>query len=658
MASSDIYVKKTKIVEITGGKIDFEIMARVINLWTTPDRANSTEGGAIHMILLDKDLGRIHATIRKDLIPVFEDLIREGCAYVFGRFMVAKNGGSYRTTPHKYKLNFMRRTMVFKLTTLEIPMNHFDFVPFQEILSATNEDQLIDIIGHVVEKNDMKETEKNGKISKLMDAVLEDLEGNRLHCTLWDDFAVKMQQFFDTHDPSLPVVMIIQMCKLKKYLGVMGVSNSFYGSKLFLNAQIPEVTSYIERMDVANVELTQVVSQMSGPMVLSVADDLLQTPRMTIEDLIDSTKKCYGAVLAWTCEFDTDAGWFYQACTKCASRIDFMGGQLYCGKCKMPRTAVPKFRVHLQVIDDTGSITFVMFDRVVFQFLGRTAQDLLDAMNDEHTYPPELNVFVNKRMLFKVEVTDANLYRNWRGYTVKKLSDDDDIIKRFAALHGIYVGCDDDVANNSNFGGGLGDDISLGAFEGGDSTCNEVVVPSDGLNTPTSNRVEKKTSNVDGIAASATKKTSSIVEEHTEADPDSISPAKHVRQRCEIDAATEAIMVGVKTIPSKSIAGNPTIVDGVGVSATKKLVYAAGEQADPGTCHISPTKSIGKRPASVEGCEGGIGKEAKAVRTTRKKASNVDGIAASATKKPAITAGDVDTPKEVKMASVKIEGSK
>jgi hypothetical protein len=48
-------------------------------------------------------------------------------------------------------------------------------------------------------------------------------------------------------------------------------------------------------------------------------------------------------------------------------------------------------------------------------------------------------VFVNKRILFKVEVTDANLYRNWRSYTVKKLSDDDDIIKRFAALHGIYV---------------------------------------------------------------------------------------------------------------------------------------------------------------------------------------------------------------------------
>jgi hypothetical protein len=48
-------------------------------------------------------------------------------------------------------------------------------------------------------------------------------------------------------------------------------------------------------------------------------------------------------------------------------------------------------------------------------------------------------MFVDKRILFKVEVTDANLYRNWRGYTVKKLSFDDDIINRFAALHGINV---------------------------------------------------------------------------------------------------------------------------------------------------------------------------------------------------------------------------
>jgi hypothetical protein len=77
------------------------------------------------------------------------------------------------------------------------------------------------------------------------------------------------------------------------------------------------------------------VSQMSGPPMISVADDLLQTQRMTIEDLID--------------------------------------------------------------------------------------------------------VFVNKRMLFKIDVTDANLYRNRRGYTAKKVTDDEDVINCFTSLHGINV---------------------------------------------------------------------------------------------------------------------------------------------------------------------------------------------------------------------------
>jgi hypothetical protein len=57
-------------------------------------------------------------------------------------------------------------------------------------------------------------------------------------------------------------------------------------------------------------------------------------------------------------------------------------------------------------------------------------------------------------MLFKVEVTDANLYRNWRGYTVKKLTDDEEIINRFTTLHGINViffyNNDDNINSNCN----------------------------------------------------------------------------------------------------------------------------------------------------------------------------------------------------------------
>jgi hypothetical protein len=59
--------------------------------------------------------------------------------------------------------------------------------------------------------------------------------------------------------------------------------------------------------------------------------------------------------------------------------------------------------------------------------------------SNSDAYPHELDVFVNKRVHFKVEVTDANLFRNWRGYTVKKLSCDEEIINRFTTLYGINV---------------------------------------------------------------------------------------------------------------------------------------------------------------------------------------------------------------------------
>jgi hypothetical protein len=57
--------------------------------------------------------------------------------------MVAKNDPTFRVTPHRHKLNFMRGTKVFTVNAPEIPMNHFEFMPFQEILASTKEDRYL-----------------------------------------------------------------------------------------------------------------------------------------------------------------------------------------------------------------------------------------------------------------------------------------------------------------------------------------------------------------------------------------------------------------------------------------------------------------------------------------------------------------------------------
>lgn len=41
-----------------------------------------------------------------------------------------------------------------------------------------------------------------------------------------------------------------------------------------------------------------------------------------------------------------------------------------------------RFKLHLEVIDNTGSTTFVLYDRVVTQAVGKSAQYFLDAMTE------------------------------------------------------------------------------------------------------------------------------------------------------------------------------------------------------------------------------------------------------------------------------------
>jgi len=87
--------------------------------------------------------GKIHASVRKNLISLFKDQIDEGSAYVIESFMVGSNDHSYKTTDHKYKLNFMGGTKVFRVSSVNIPAHHFNFVPFLQIVGAAREDRLL-----------------------------------------------------------------------------------------------------------------------------------------------------------------------------------------------------------------------------------------------------------------------------------------------------------------------------------------------------------------------------------------------------------------------------------------------------------------------------------------------------------------------------------
>jgi len=59
--------------------------------------------------------------------------------------------------------------------------------------------------------------------------------------------------------------------------------------------------------------------------------------------------------------------------------------------------------------------------------------------NKDAEYPPEFNIFVDKQILFKVEVSEGNVKKKYRNYTVKRATDDVSIIEQFMSKHNLKV---------------------------------------------------------------------------------------------------------------------------------------------------------------------------------------------------------------------------
>lgn len=89
--------------------------------------------------------GRIHATVRKELVKKFQNKIEEGSTYEVENVMVGFNEGAFKLTKHKYKLNLMQLSKFTKIDAPVIPMNSFDFICFKDILDSSEEDKIIGI---------------------------------------------------------------------------------------------------------------------------------------------------------------------------------------------------------------------------------------------------------------------------------------------------------------------------------------------------------------------------------------------------------------------------------------------------------------------------------------------------------------------------------
>ncbi|KAF3610705.1 hypothetical protein DY000_02048573 [Brassica cretica] len=146
----------------------------------------------------------------------------------------------------------------------------------------------------------------------------------------------------------------------------------------------------------------------------------LHTTRKTIAEMIEcrQVEKCI--VMCTIAAIDSDMGWYYLSCKVCSKKVqyepplvtgdhdddDLTNFKIYCAKCKCydPKL-LPSYKLHLVVLDNTGTSKFLLFDNLALQLVHQPCIELTRPVTDEIQYPDviplALQNLVGRKYLFK-----------------------------------------------------------------------------------------------------------------------------------------------------------------------------------------------------------------------------------------------------------------
>ncbi|XP_039684491.1 uncharacterized protein [Medicago truncatula] len=106
-------------------------------MWEVPAFLNLDQPNSLEMVLIDEKGDKIHATVRKQLLYVFQKKLAEEDAYKMFYFSIAPNVGYYHTTTQEFKLIFQMKTKVQKIESSAIPDNGLSVSKIEDLSKHT-----------------------------------------------------------------------------------------------------------------------------------------------------------------------------------------------------------------------------------------------------------------------------------------------------------------------------------------------------------------------------------------------------------------------------------------------------------------------------------------------------------------------------------------
>ncbi|KAH0665029.1 hypothetical protein KY285_026235 [Solanum tuberosum] len=232
-----------------------------------------------------------------------------------------------------------------------------------------------------------------------------------------------------------PIVVVIQLIRSHRFKDQISVKNTWHASKLYINSSLPQVDEFSSRIKFVPGESSQRLTQISSQRNQSIATELASGSVTVheIEKLIDCRHQENYYIVAKIIHLEIDRGWSFLACKQCAKGVDEVGDKLYCRQCGFVESVIRRYKLKVRVLDDTGTISVMLWDGVATKMIGKSAADLFENTGaaNKSAYPMKLDNIVDNTYMFKLELQSSDGQGQDEVFKVVTFTDDEDIIEKY-----------------------------------------------------------------------------------------------------------------------------------------------------------------------------------------------------------------------------------
>ncbi|PWA55443.1 replication protein A 70 kDa DNA-binding subunit [Artemisia annua] len=302
-----------------------------------------------------------------------------------------------------------------------------------------------DVIGTIVSMGDLIPFGLNKRRRIVM---VEDPEGDRLECCFFYAMADMFVSYASNRENAGHVVLIVQLAKVKYWKDNVSVSSAMNGTKIFINADLPEVRSFktsYQKRDGFDESALKIKILSPTKTIVTPETFFKGAARKNVGDIRDSFNEVTCVVYAKIHKIQKEFGWCYPACKQCSriakeseysdlsASVGYVKKSWRCDRHGMLKSVTHRYKVIVRVIDHTGSASLILFDNMIQRLLDIPCVKLKEQYDgvDDDDFPTELDILIGKKMLFRFLYSEFNINNNNHVYQVKMISDKKAMIKKF-----------------------------------------------------------------------------------------------------------------------------------------------------------------------------------------------------------------------------------